>query len=114
MDDPNEIYFGINIIIEILRNRLEKNSLVLKYIIEQKDDLKRFNRIVNTDPLFVFCFSEKPDDLKDVLQHALASDRPFVIDVVVERDAMGPSVGTWVLPPFPHPEPSYGKRNLRK
>ena len=57
---------------------------------------------------------EKPDDLKDVLQHALASDRPFVIDVVVERDAMGPSVGTWVLPPFPHPEPSYGKRNLRK
>ena len=56
---------------------------------------------------------EKPGDLKDVLQHALDSNRPFVIDVVVERNAKAPSVGTWVLPPFPHAEPSYGKRNLR-
>ena len=50
---------------------------------------------------------------QDVFQHAIDSNRPFVIDVIVERDAMGPSVGTWVLPPFPHPEPTYGRRNLR-
>jgi len=56
---------------------------------------------------------EKPSDFKDVFQHAIESNEPFVIEVVVERDAKGPSVGTWVLPPFPHPEPSYGKRNLR-
>jgi len=56
---------------------------------------------------------EKPSDFKDVFQHAIESNEPFVIEVVVERDAKGPSVGTWVLPPFRHPEPSYGKRNLR-
>ena len=56
---------------------------------------------------------EKPGDFKDVFQHAIKSNGPFVIDVIVERDAKAPSVGTWVLPPFPHPEPSYGKRNLR-
>jgi acetolactate synthase-1/2/3 large subunit len=56
---------------------------------------------------------EKPGDFKDVFKHAIESNRPFVIDVIVERDARAPSVGTWVLPPFPHPEPSYGQRNLR-
>jgi acetolactate synthase-1/2/3 large subunit len=56
---------------------------------------------------------ERPGDFKDVFQYAIDSNRPFVIDVIVERDAKAPSVGTWVLPPFPQPEPSYGKRNLR-
>jgi acetolactate synthase-1/2/3 large subunit len=56
---------------------------------------------------------EKPGDFKDVFQHAIKSNEPFLIEVVVDRDAKAPSVGTWVLPPFPHPEPSYGKRNLR-
>ena len=57
---------------------------------------------------------ERPGDLKDVLRHAIALNKPYVIDVAVDRDAMAPSVGTWVLPPFPHGEPTYGKRNLRK
>lgn len=56
---------------------------------------------------------ERPSDLKEVLQHAIDSNRPYVVEVVMDRQAMAPSVGTWVLPPFPHPEPSYGKRNLR-
>ena len=56
---------------------------------------------------------ERPDDLKDVLAHAIKLNKPYVIDVAVDRNAMAPSVGTWVLPPFPHGEPSYGKRNLR-
>ena len=55
----------------------------------------------------------RPGDFKDVLHHAIQANEPFVIDVVVERDARAPSTGTWVLPPFPHPEPSYGTRNLR-
>ncbi len=56
---------------------------------------------------------EKPGDFKDVFHHAINSNEPFVIEVVVDREAKAPSVGTWVLPPFPYPEPSYGKRNLR-
>ena len=57
---------------------------------------------------------EKPGDLKDVMNHALSANKPYVIDVVVDREAMAPSVGTWVLPPFAHGEPTYGKRNLRE
>lgn len=56
---------------------------------------------------------DQPGLFKDVLQHAIKADKPFVIDAHVDRQALAPSVGTWVLPPFPHPEPSYGKRNLR-
>jgi acetolactate synthase-1/2/3 large subunit len=56
----------------------------------------------------------RPGDFKDVLHHAIHANEPFVIDVVVDRDAKAPSTGTWVLPPFPHPEPSYGTRNLRQ
>ncbi len=56
----------------------------------------------------------KPGDFKEVFHQAIKSDKPFVIDVVVDRNAKAPSTGTWVLPPFTHGEPSYGKRNLRK
>ena len=56
---------------------------------------------------------EKPGEFQKVFKHAIESNSPYVIDVIVERDAKAPSVGTWILPPFPHPEPSYGKRNLR-
>jgi acetolactate synthase-1/2/3 large subunit len=55
----------------------------------------------------------RPRDLKEVLHHAIQANAPFVIDVVVDRDARAASTGTWVLPPFTHPEPSYGKRHLR-
>jgi len=57
---------------------------------------------------------EKAGDFKEVLQAAIKSNKPFVIDAVVERNVRAPSTGTWVLPPFPHGEPSYGKRNLRQ
>ena len=57
---------------------------------------------------------QKSGDFKDVFQEAIKSNKPYVIDVVVERNAKAPSTGTWVLPPFTHPEPSYGKRNLRQ
>lgn len=56
---------------------------------------------------------EKPGDFKDVFQQAIRSNGPFVIDVAVNRQVFAPSTGTWVLPPFPYGEPSYGKRNLR-
>ena len=56
---------------------------------------------------------EKPGDFKGVFQEAIRSNGPFVIDVAVNRQVFAPSTGTWVLPPFGYPEPSYGKRNLR-
>jgi len=56
---------------------------------------------------------ERPGDFQEIFQQAIHSGKPFVIDVVIDREAKAPSTGTWVLPPFTHGEPSYGKRNLR-
>ena len=53
---------------------------------------------------------EKPGDFKAALVEALASGRPYVIDVHVDRNIKPPSTGSWELPPFPPAEPSYGKR----
>jgi acetolactate synthase-1/2/3 large subunit len=56
---------------------------------------------------------EKPGDFKGVFAEAIKANSPFVIDVSVNRQAFAPSTGSWALEPFGHPEPSYGKRNLR-
>jgi thiamine pyrophosphate-dependent acetolactate synthase large subunit-like protein len=56
---------------------------------------------------------ERPGDLKDVLQEAIKSNEPYVVDVIVEQEAVAPSTGSWVLPPHKPFEPSYTKRKLR-
>lgn len=50
---------------------------------------------------------ERPGDLKGALEEALKAQVPFVLDVNVEREARLKTTGTWELPPFPHPEPSF-------
>ncbi|MBO0803229.1 MAG: thiamine pyrophosphate-binding protein [Nocardiopsaceae bacterium] len=52
--------------------------------------------------------AEDPGSLGDVLTAALESGRPAVVDVAVDADAAQPAVGSWELPPLPHPEPSFG------
>jgi acetolactate synthase-1/2/3 large subunit len=51
---------------------------------------------------------EKPGDLSGLIEAALASSRPTVLDVRVDADVRPPSAATWDLPPLPHPEPSFG------
>jgi acetolactate synthase-1/2/3 large subunit len=50
---------------------------------------------------------ESPRDLGDALETALESGRPTVVDVVMDREQAPVAVGTWQLPPLPHPEPNY-------
>jgi len=51
---------------------------------------------------------DRPADLEPVLTTALESGRPTVVDVAVDPDTAQPAVGTWQLPPLPHPDPSFG------
>lgn len=51
---------------------------------------------------------DDPGSLGDVLTAAFESGRPAVVDVAVDANAVQPAVGSWELPPLPHPEPSYG------
>lgn len=51
---------------------------------------------------------EGPDGLYAALQAALASGRPTVVDVWVDREARPPASGSWDLPPLPAPPPNFG------
>lgn len=51
---------------------------------------------------------ERPADLGPQLEHALASGRPYVLDVRVDREVRPTSTASWDLPPLPHPMPSFG------
>ncbi|MGH7388776.1 MAG: thiamine pyrophosphate-binding protein [Candidatus Rokuibacteriota bacterium] len=48
-----------------------------------------------------------PGELGDALAAAVRSDRPTVVDVVVDPSTSPVATGTWQLPPLPYPEPNY-------
>jgi len=52
----------------------------------------------------------KSEDLKGALEHAVKSNKPFLLDVHVDAEIRPPSTGAWELPPTPHREPVFGKR----
>lgn len=47
-------------------------------------------------------------DLGSAFETAIASDRPFVVDVRVDDSISLPAAATWELPPLPYPTPSFG------
>ena len=51
-------------------------------------------------------------DFKGALEHAIKSNKPFLLDVHVDAEARPPSTGAWELPPTPYKEPVFGKRWL--
>jgi acetolactate synthase-1/2/3 large subunit len=51
---------------------------------------------------------ERPADFAEQLQIALASGKPAVLDVRVDREVRPLATGSWDLPPLPHPLPTFG------
>jgi acetolactate synthase-1/2/3 large subunit len=51
---------------------------------------------------------EKPADLAPHLEAAIASGRPTVLDVRIDREVRPLATGSWDLPPKPHPMPNFG------
>jgi len=54
----------------------------------------------------------KSEDFKGALEHAVAANRPFLLDVHVDAEVRPPATGTWHLPPTPYKEPAFGRRYL--
>jgi acetolactate synthase-1/2/3 large subunit len=52
----------------------------------------------------------KSEDFKGALEHAVKSNKPFLLDVHVDADVRPPATGTWQLPPTPYREPGFGQR----
>jgi acetolactate synthase-1/2/3 large subunit len=51
-------------------------------------------------------------DLKAALEHAVKSNKPYVLDVHVDAAIRPPATGAWQLPPTPYKEPVFGERWL--
>ena len=51
---------------------------------------------------------EKPADLAPQLEAAIASGKPTVLDVRIDREVRPLATGSWDLPPIPHPMPNFG------
>jgi len=51
----------------------------------------------------------KSEDFKGALEHAIAANRPYLIDVHVDANVRPPATGTWALPPLAHAEPAFGE-----
>lgn len=50
---------------------------------------------------------ERAADLEGVIETAIAANRPYVVEVTVDREIRPVGTGTWSLPPLPHPEPNF-------
>ncbi|HYW60369.1 MAG TPA: thiamine pyrophosphate-binding protein [Xanthobacteraceae bacterium] len=54
----------------------------------------------------------RSQDLKGALEHAVKSNKPFLLDVHVDANVRPPATGAWQLPPTPYNEPAFGQRWL--
>jgi acetolactate synthase-1/2/3 large subunit len=52
---------------------------------------------------------EHARDLEGVLETAIKANRPYLVEVIVDRDIRPVGTGTWQLPPIPHAEPNFRK-----
>ena len=52
---------------------------------------------------------ERPGDIEGAVETAIKSGKPYLVEVVVDREIRPVGTGTWVLPPLPHPEPNFLK-----
>lgn len=55
----------------------------------------------------------KSQDFKAAMEHAIALNKPVLLDVHVDAEVRPPATGTWALPPIPHKEPVFGKPMVR-
>lgn len=51
----------------------------------------------------------RSDDFRDTLAEAVASNKPWLIDLEVDPGVKPPSTGSWQLPPLAPPEPVFGE-----
>jgi acetolactate synthase-1/2/3 large subunit len=71
-------------------------------------DFAAWARATGVDALTV----SRSEDLRGALEHAVRSNKPFLLDVHVDAEIRPPATGTWALPPTPYKEPAFGQRWL--
>jgi acetolactate synthase I/II/III large subunit len=56
---------------------------------------------------------ENPGDLAPAVEAAIKSQKPTVIDVIINRDTPVPLTSTWQMPPIPPALPTFGQIKIR-
>ena len=56
---------------------------------------------------------EKPGDIAPAVEQAIKSQKPTVIDVIINRDTPLPLTTTWQMPPIPPALPTFGNIKIR-
>ena len=56
---------------------------------------------------------EKAADIAPAVESAIKSQKPTVIDVIINRDTPVPLTSTWQMPPIPPALPTFGKIKIR-
>ncbi|HWB47054.1 MAG TPA: thiamine pyrophosphate-binding protein [Hyphomicrobiaceae bacterium] len=51
----------------------------------------------------------KSEDFRGALEHAVKSNKPYLLDVHVDANIRPPATGAWQLPPTPYNEPAFGQ-----
>ncbi len=51
----------------------------------------------------------QPKDLEGVLETAIKANKPYLVEVIADREIRPVGTGTWELPPIPHAEPNFKK-----
>jgi acetolactate synthase I/II/III large subunit len=46
-------------------------------------------------------------EIEDAIAHAVAANRPYLVEVPVDREVRPIGTGSWELPPLPPPQPNY-------
>ncbi len=46
-------------------------------------------------------------EIEDAIAHAIAANRPYLVEVPVDREVRPIGTGSWELPPLPPPQPNY-------
>jgi acetolactate synthase-1/2/3 large subunit len=46
-------------------------------------------------------------EVEDAIATAVAANRPYLIEVPVDREIRPIGTGSWALPPLPQPEPNF-------
>ncbi len=57
---------------------------------------------------------ERTADLEGILETAIKANKPYLVEVPVDREVRPVGTGSWSLPPLPHPEPNFTKLALGK
>ena len=52
---------------------------------------------------------DRAGDLEGILETAIKANRPYLVEVPVDRDIRPVGTGTWSLPPIPHGAPNFRK-----